>query len=974
MRARAALFLLLGALSAVRAFSREGVFYTRVVEVPSAGWVEVPLEVPDDRSLSGLRVMGPDGKLARMEEFSSTQSSRLPENRWTPARIVEAPYPAAPCRVGVTTAFCAISLPPVAMSRLTLEIAGSGPISYRLYHGVWPGGLREAGSIHKKEGVFPLSPRDGRFRPGEVLLLELSTASGSPLPLKGYRVTRLEGLRHRISLAFQAGTPGRYVLIYDDVKPFQLHPLAPAGVEVRRVEPGPESEHPLPPLPASALNPGARLSRISLARAWPIQAPGAIPGDIVRILIPEPLYAEHRGHPYEDWQVEAQGRELYSAKDLEPAPIPMVWLPGARPRPTGQAGISRIGLPLPSPGLPLGRIHLRAKPAPFHRKIQLVDDSSVVSEQSWTCLPDHTGSCALDFDLQGWTPQNPSRLSLRFLDGDNPPLPVLDIAVWRRREELTFVWPRSGPVRLLTGAERDLSSIRNDDREQQIDLDQEIRARPSRPARIGLPRHAESSAAPAFAAAGVLLLALLGWRSRRRLRPALALVALAALPGTARADAGRLYTRPVAVPSAGVVRVPLDLSILRHLGANGAGLRVFGPSGEEVPGWMEPYPADDPSQSRRQVVQPTIRQEGSAIVLGADLAQSPVPLHAGVWLEFGGPGSIQQLRARVEGSRDRETWKTLAEGDFSERPPADNNQRTLYLLTYPPSQDPFLRITIPAVEAVGFQGVSLGVLESSPRALSVPADRLHCESAGRRTWCRLELPARWQRPLRLALDLAGPDETAVRVYAVREGGLRPLAQAIRRSARGGSRFVLPILSGPLAAQALRIELQGAGGAPRVTGATLDLAQPVADFRAASPGVYELRYGDGRSYYGNNNDRPLADTEESVWIAPGPESARELPPCPGAPPPRPCRWTAGSPPPGRSTPPECIRATSCGWRSPPRSTRTRYPLATTCGYRREAGRSPASVRPPTIRPWCSPARDCGRSTPSSIFSCPSRVCR
>ena len=177
MRARAALFLLLGALSAVRAFSREGVFYTRVVEVPSAGWVEVPLEVPDDRSLSGLRVMGPDGKLARMEEFSSTQSSRLPEDRWTPARIVEAPYPAAPCRVGVTTAFCAISLPPVAMSRLTLEIAGSGPISYRLYQGDWPGGLREAGSIHKKEGVFPLSPRDGRFKP-----------RGSPSPGAFHRV------------------------------------------------------------------------------------------------------------------------------------------------------------------------------------------------------------------------------------------------------------------------------------------------------------------------------------------------------------------------------------------------------------------------------------------------------------------------------------------------------------------------------------------------------------------------------------------------------------------------------------------------------------------------------------------------------------------------------------------------------------------------------------------------------------------
>ena len=51
----------------------------------------------------------------------------------------------------------------------------------------------------------------------------------------------------------------------------------------------------------------------------------------------------------------------------------------------------------------------------------------------------------------------PSVLSLRFHDGDNPPLPDLDMAVWRRRDVLLFVWPQAVPkgaaVRLLAGAD-----------------------------------------------------------------------------------------------------------------------------------------------------------------------------------------------------------------------------------------------------------------------------------------------------------------------------------------------------------------------------------------------------------------------------------------------------------------------------------------------------------------------------------------
>ena len=539
--------------------------------------------------------------------------------------------------------------------------------------------------------------------------------------------------------------------------------------------------------------PGAPLKKTALTRAWTVSAPGAMPGDIVRLAIPDPVYVAYQGN-FSDLHVEAQGQEIQYTPDFQPEGRPVLQLPEASPCPTGEAGVSRIDLPPLDPGRSTA-VRLSARPLPFYRKVQVVDGSTVLSEGSWTCLPASPHPCALELSL-GSSISRSSHLSLRFLDGNNPPLPAVVIAIWRKRDSLAFAWPRSGPVHLLTGVESTDSWNRGDEA-----LYRATHSRPSRRAWVAVPRQTEISAAPAFVATVVLLLALLGWKSRRRLRPALTLAALAALPGSARADAGRLYSRPVAVPSAGVVRVPLDLATLRHLGADGAGLRVFGPKGEEVPGWMQPYPADDP--------------------------------------------------------------------------------KTLHLLTYPPSRERFLRITTPAAEAAGLQGATLGVVGARPRVLSAPADHLECESARQRTWCRLGLPARWQRPVRLALDLTGPEETAIRVYTVREGRLSLLVQAVRRSAGGGSRFVLPLISGALVGETLRIELQGVAQAPRVTGATLDLAQPVAVFRAASPGRYELRYGDGHSYEDNNNtnDRPASDAEESSWIAPGPESARELPPLP-----------------------------------------------------------------------------------------------
>ncbi|PYQ56634.1 MAG: hypothetical protein DMF53_24945 [Acidobacteria bacterium] len=433
----------------------------------------------------------------------------------------------------------------------------------------------------------------------------------------------------------------------------------------------------------------------------------------------------------------------------------------------------------------------------------------------------------------------------------------------------------------------------------------------------------DRNATAAFVLAGISLLALLGWRSWR-LRTVLALAALAALPGAVRADSGLLYTRPVEVPAQGLVRVPLDLATLRHLGASGEGLRVFGPAGEKIPAWIETAGAQDPETLWSPVGAPG----------GASFVISREQNLLGLVLSLGGSGSITHLRAHLEGSEDQKAWRPLGDEDLFEIPPGRNGS-FLYVLPYPTVQDRFVRITIPDFNA-NVQNVSPAV---SP-VLSVPVDRLEPEDANGVTSYQLTFPARGQSPVWLHLDLAGPREAAVRVYAAEKGSWRLLVQGIRRASQPGSRFSIPILTKPLNGRELRIEIAGPGGGPRITGASLDLAQPIVTFRAGSPGRYELRYGDGCSYEGGRNDSPPSRYDDSARIAPGPESARELPPFP--------RDNASpvTPLDGRF---------AAAW--PVQAAGARP------GARWETGRFPTSARLPTTRPWRSPAGDCSRSVPS-----------
>src|SRR6185436_8289111 len=139
----------------------------------------------------------------------------------------------------------------------------------------------------------------------------------------------------------------------------------------------------------------------------------------------------------------------------------------------------------------------------------------------------------------------------------------------------------------------------------------------------------------------------------------LSLVALlAAAPTAPPASGGFLSERDVDVPAAGWVRVPLDLAAVRRLAPGAADLHVFAPGGGEVPARVEPRA---PRNERRPVQVAAVErgEEGWTVLL--DVGAVPVS-HERLFFEI--TRATAAPAVRLEGSRDRSTWRTLAEGDL----------------------------------------------------------------------------------------------------------------------------------------------------------------------------------------------------------------------------------------------------------------------------------------------------------------------
>jgi hypothetical protein len=484
---------------------------------------------------------------ARYLRLSWPREAGFPELRGAlvepaaPGRSLTVTSPNNPCRGGLSPGALACRLPlPAAgrmVRRLTVELAAGSTapavpaapaapaapaVGYRLYQprrgawqqlaeGVWRG-------ARSARHVVPLPSEP---LAGDSLRLELFAARTDSPP-------RL--LSHSFDLAvdtvlFYAEVPGRYVLSYGGIPTPGAAGAQPearsvaAGVEAAWIVAGPE-EPPRPsPLPAAAA-PGATLSRERFRAAWAVTAAGAAAGDLVRLALPDAVYAQARAD-LGDLRLVVANRQIPYLHWTPPDPVPVVESADLRPEAEKGRHYSRIEVYLPAANLPLSEIQLTAPPSPLRRPVGVrypdpgppglaPREERLVAHDDWDCLPEPPLPCRLALPVAGPAPHH---LTLRFADGDNAPLDAVNLAVWRRRDVLLFAWPGQGRVQLLAGAPEMTAPV--------YDLAALAEVLPSRPwqlAEVGLSGDLRQGAPPGWsrwvipaslAVAALFLLALL---------------------------------------------------------------------------------------------------------------------------------------------------------------------------------------------------------------------------------------------------------------------------------------------------------------------------------------------------------------------------------------------------------------------------------------------------------------------------------
>ncbi len=366
----------------------------------------------------------------------------------------------ARCDDTATGAVCTLELPAgQIVRRIALELEGAGAIGYGLYEprdgrweaiaeGVWQPGPEG----DRRRHVVP-----GPSRPvvGSLLRLELYAPDEAP-KLLGYVFDFAVP-----TVLFQAQEPGRYTLAYGGVGGSATEPAGRPGASAMWVEPGPEQESPPPPLPQE---PGAPLDRIRFSGSWAVTASNVEPSTLVRLELPAAVYAAAR-EDLADLRLAVAGRQVPFYRWSPPAPTLTAGSRGLRPTESERPGESRVVVSLPSENLPLTQLDLITPGSLLRRAVTVlfVDPNrrsprsgraarEPAAKITWSCSPQPPLPCRERLPLRGIAPR---LLTVRFRDGDNPRLRAVDVAVWRRRDVLLFVWPdmvKGDEVRLLAGA------------------------------------------------------------------------------------------------------------------------------------------------------------------------------------------------------------------------------------------------------------------------------------------------------------------------------------------------------------------------------------------------------------------------------------------------------------------------------------------------------------------------------------------
>src|SRR6185295_20308480 len=172
------------------------------------------------------------------------------------------------------------------------------------------------------------------------------------------------------TVLFNAEEEGRYTLAYGGSRRrAEAGPAAPAGVEPVWLEAGPEIEHAPPPLPATATAPGVRLATGRLKATWRVVAPSARPGTLVRLELPESVYAFSRAD-LGNLRLVASERQIPYFLWFPDTPALALWEGSVQPTGEGKrAKESELGIRLPRPSLPLTELDLMAPARPLRRSV-----------------------------------------------------------------------------------------------------------------------------------------------------------------------------------------------------------------------------------------------------------------------------------------------------------------------------------------------------------------------------------------------------------------------------------------------------------------------------------------------------------------------------------------------------------------------------------------------------------------------------
>ncbi|HXO21250.1 MAG TPA: DUF3999 family protein [Thermoanaerobaculia bacterium] len=341
---------------------------------------------------------------------------------------------------------------------------------------------------------------------------------------------------------------------------------------------------------------------------------------------------------------------------------------------------------------------------------------------------------------------------------------------------------------------------------------------------------------------------------------------------------GFLYTRPVQVPARGWVRVPLDLTALRHLapeGSPGGGeLRVVSPAGAEVASRITP---DLASGERREVTVAELKAEEGGWSLLLDLGPNPPP-HERLYFDLSRLTSAPAVR--LEGSADGAAWEPLAVGDLFQIGSQGGLKRTS--LVYAATDLRYLRLHWP--RRAGFPEVRRVEVEIAPGpSLAVTTRDARCEHRPPAlTICRLPLPAAGQILRRLTVNLGGEGSVGYRLYEPQDSRWRPVFEGTWQRSGREVPHALPFDPRPVAGDVLRLELAGAAAPPPLLKSFgVELAVETVLFYAEEPGSYTLAYGAATGVRAAAPSRPREPAEDVAWLTPGPEQEHLPPSLPAA---------------------------------------------------------------------------------------------